>query len=173
MAEHDDLTVILARPGDARQIAAMSRLLVEHGLPWRWTPHRVESSIRNPEHNVAVVKSGTAIAGFGIMSYGYDDGHLLLFAVRPELRRRQIGSNLLRWLQQAAVVAGLETIYLETRHNNTQARRFYRMHGYDEIGVVPGYYEGRESAVRMMRRLRPSMPTLAGRRTGTAPKPPL
>ena len=150
-----DNEVVLARTKDARQIALMSKELVEFGLGWRWVTSRVASSIRSPDHNVAVVKDGTRILAFGIMRYDLDDAHLLLFAVQRECRRQKLGSRLLRWLEETALVAGVGAIYLETRLGNRGGRSFYRAHGYEELGVVRGYYDGRESAMRMIRRLRP------------------
>ena len=150
-----DVDVVLARTEDARRIALMSKELVEAGLGWRWTVPRVLSSIRNPDHNVAVVRQGGRVVAFGIMQYGFEEAHLLLFAVQTNRRRQKIGSRLLRWLEETAMVAGADAIYLETRMSNRGGRSFYRAHGYEELGVLPGYYSGRESAVRMVRKLRP------------------
>jgi ribosomal-protein-alanine N-acetyltransferase len=150
--------IVLARTQDAGQIASMSKELVEFGLGWRWTSRRIAASIRDPDRNVAVVKQGDRVIGFGIMEYGLDVAHLLLFAVAPDRRRQRIGSRLLIWLEKTAIVAGVAVIYLETRQSNRSGRRFYGAHGYQEIELVQGYYSGRESAVRMMRRLRPESP---------------
>ena len=156
MIEH--LEIELARPSDAVQIGRMSKRLIEDGLGWSWTPARVAQSIRKPERNVVVCRDGARIAGFGIMAYEEEDAHLLLFAVQPTYRRRGVGSKLLKWLEGSAVVAGIASIHLETRRANEGARRFYRAQGYRETAVVPGYYRGVESAVRMTRVLRARAP---------------
>jgi ribosomal-protein-alanine N-acetyltransferase len=148
----------LAGIAHARAIALMSRHFIEDGLGWSWTTPRVAKAIRNPDCNVAVIESTPRLAAFGIMEYGLDTAHLLLFAVRPDARRRRLGSRLLTWLEETALVAGVQRIDLETRHNNLTGRRFYATRGYEEIEVVPGYYSGRESAVRMSRRLRAPPP---------------
>jgi ribosomal protein S18 acetylase RimI-like enzyme len=44
-------------------------------------------------------------------------------------------------------------INLELRTQNGPARAFYERLGFDELGVVHGYYQGREAALRMSRRL--------------------
>jgi hypothetical protein len=64
IAEHP---VELATLPDARQIAEMSRDYIEYGLPWGWSEARVAGAIRNPDANVAVVREGDRVAGFGIM----------------------------------------------------------------------------------------------------------
>ena len=131
----------------------MSKELIEHGLGWSWKQGRVIQSIKNPEHNVAVVKSGRLVLGFGIMEYDTEHSHLLLFAVRPQRRRQKIGTRLLEWLEKTAIVAGVERVYLETRLRNRIGRSFYQAHGYEELDVVRGYYNGEESAVRMVHEL--------------------
>jgi len=138
----------LALPQDAVRIATMSRDYVEDGLGWGWTPARVLRSIRDRATNVVVAECGADLAGFGIMKYLDDDAHLLLFAVKPEYRRRGVGSGLVTWLESTATTAGIELIFLETRATNTAAREFYAARGYRELATLPRYY-GSEDAVRI------------------------
>lgn len=138
----------LALPQDAARIATMSRDYVEDGLGWGWTPARVLRSIRDRVTNVVVAECGADLAGFGIMKYLDDDAHLLLFAVKPEYRRRGVGSGLLTWLESTATTAGIELIFLETRATNAAAREFYAARGYRELTTLPRYY-GSEDAVRI------------------------
>lgn len=145
--------VVLARGTDALQISRMSKELIEQGLGWTWKPGRIVQSMRNPDRNVAVVHSVQTVLGFGIMEYGMEEAHLLLFAVRPNRRRQKIGSRLLEWLEETAIVAGVARVHLETRLNNRGGRRFYRAHGFEEVDVVRDYYSGQESAVRMVHEL--------------------
>jgi ribosomal-protein-alanine N-acetyltransferase len=74
-------------------------------------------------------------------------------AVAPEHRRQGLGRQLMSWLTQSAMVAGVFRINLELRTHNEPARIFYESLGFDQLGVVPGYYQGREAALRMSRRL--------------------
>lgn len=104
--------IVLARRADAAAIAALSRMTIEQGLPWRWTPARVLRAIEHRETNVAVVRDGDTLLGFGIMRYAGETAHLLLLAVRPAHRRGGIGSALLRWLEDVASAAGIERIAL-------------------------------------------------------------
>ena len=57
------------------------------------------------------------------------------------------------WLTRTALEAGVFRINLELRTNNDAARIFYARLGFDQLGVVQGYYQGREAALRMSRRL--------------------
>jgi len=92
------------------------------------------------------------------MEFGDERAHLVLLAVRPAHRRLGIGRRLLEWLVESARVAGMASLHLELRAANEAARGFYRAMGFDETIVVPGYYRGREAALRMIRVLRPTGP---------------
>lgn len=135
-----DRSVRLANPEDAEDIAAMSRTLIERGLPWNWRPARVLTAIRDPDTNVAVVRMDGAVVAFGIMEYLDADAYLALLAVRPENQRRGIGSSVLRWLETSAKVAGARRIRLEARRDNFPARSFYNELGYHEIAFRHGRY---------------------------------
>jgi ribosomal protein S18 acetylase RimI-like enzyme len=66
---------------------------------------------------------------------------------------------MLRWLTETAVVAGDASLHVELRVTNLAALAFYKSEGFAETLRVPGYYRGREAAVRMIRLLRnPRLP---------------
>jgi ribosomal-protein-alanine N-acetyltransferase len=130
-----DPPVRLARPDDAVAIAAMSRDLIERGLPWNWRPRRVLEAIRSPATNVAVASVDGELAGFGIMEYLETDAYLALLAVRRSAQRRGIGGSLVRWLEASAQAAGAERIRLETRRDNDAARTFYNELGFHEVAI--------------------------------------
>jgi ribosomal-protein-alanine N-acetyltransferase len=152
------ITLLPAGPADALPLAQLSRDLVEQGLPWSWRPERVIQHVREPESVVLLARSGPEIAGFGIMRYRRVHAHLNLLAVAPRWRRAGIGRRIVAWLEETALVAGLEWIDLELRAGNRGARQFYENLGYGALEYVPGYYQGRESALRMRRRLRERAP---------------
>ena len=163
---------VLATPGvrdfTAVKIAEMSRDLIEAGLPWSWTPARVQHFITGADSSVVVVRnqrrgdprygdvrSGVrrGIEGFAIMHFGDEVAHLNLLAVAPENRRQGLGSQLMQWLTATAIEAGILRIDLELRTHNDQARAFYERLEFVQQEVVQGYYQGREAALRMSRRL--------------------
>lgn len=135
-----DPPVRLARPEDAEDIAAMSRDLIERGLPWNWRAGRVLRAIREPETNVAVARGDEGLLAFGIMEYLENDAYLALFAVRPASQRRGIGSALLQWLEASARAAGAQRIRVEARRDNVAARSFYNELGYHEVAIRQGRY---------------------------------
>lgn len=146
-------SLALAKIADAPAIAYLSRTLIETGLPWSWVPRRVVASIRQPETNVLVARVREQVAGFGIMRYGAEEAHLDLFAVDRTYQGRGMGRRLLEWLERPARVAGLARIVLEVRAGNAGARAFYERLGYRMLALLPGYYQGRETAFRLERPL--------------------
>ena len=143
----------LARASDACEIAEMSRDLIEQGLTWSWTAARVQHFISGAESSVVVARREHRIAAFAIMHFGDDVAHLNLLAVAPEHRRQGLGSQLMEWLTKTAIEAGVFRINLELRTHNEGARIFYARLGFDQLGIVSGYYQGREAALRMSRQL--------------------
>lgn len=150
-----DPRIKLASPADAYEIAVMSRYLVEVGLRgWSWPPERVAHAIRARDTNVLVAEVKSHLVGFAIMDFGDTAAHLSLLAVKPSHQRCGIGRQLMAWLEEAALTAGITTINLELRVNNFAARMFYRLLGYREVSYIPGYYRGLETAVKMSRDIR-------------------
>lgn len=152
----------LAKPGDARLLARMSRDYIEHGLTWRWRPEHLARKIRAPEAVVLVAELDVGgvrfIGGFAVMDFelggDLEKAQLTLLAVHPNIRRRNIGGQLLRWLHKSARVAGCQHIELQVRADNYTARRFYQKFGYQEEALIPGYYEGKKAAYQMKLHLR-------------------
>lgn len=148
-----NLDMRLATLDDAAAIARLSRDLIEPGLGWSWTTPRVLRSVRSADTNVVLALEDQRLAGFAIMKYLEAEAHLLLLAVQPGAQRRGVGTALTRWVEASALAAGIGQVYLEARATNRGARRFYQRLGYVEMQWLPGYYQGREAAVRMARDL--------------------
>lgn len=149
-----DPPVRLAQAEDAADIAAMSRDLIEQGLPWNWRPARVLRAIQNADTNVAVVRIDGGLAAFAIMEYLEADAYLALLAVRRAHQRRGLGTLLLHWLEASARVAGAGRIRLEARRDNVPARSFYNELGYHEVAIRKGRYSDGVDGVVLERYLR-------------------
>ncbi len=149
-----DLRIRLASGNDAADIAAMSRRLIEHGLPWTWQPARVARAIASPNTNVAVVRVQDELVGFGIMEYWDEDAHLVLLAVGPERQRQGIGSSLLAWLEACAIACGSQRIRVEARRDNVAGRCFYIDHGYHEVRLKTRMYSNTLDGVHLEKWLR-------------------
>jgi [ribosomal protein S18]-alanine N-acetyltransferase len=155
-----DITLRLACSGEAPTIASMSRDLIEAGLGWQYRSERIRALITDPETLTVVARDGERTTGFAIMSFGDERAHLVLLAVREACRRRGIARRMTQWLIESAATAGIVSIHVELRDQNRAAYAFYRAMSFAETLRLPGYYRGREAAIRMLRMLRPPELTL-------------
>ena len=103
----------LPRPrDDAREIAEMSRDLIEQGLSWSWTPARVSDSSAARILGGGGAARAARIAAFAIMHFGDEVAHLNLLAVAAEHRRQGLGRRLWSGSPCTAVEAGVFRINL-------------------------------------------------------------
>jgi ribosomal-protein-alanine N-acetyltransferase len=69
-----------------------------------------------------------------------DQAHINNLAVRPELRRRGLGSQMLVAMIAEAQRLGAATLTLEVRRSNVAAQRLYLRAGFEETAVRKSYY---------------------------------
>jgi [ribosomal protein S18]-alanine N-acetyltransferase len=89
------------------------------------------------------------LAGYGIMSVGAGEAHILNVCVRSEYRCRGFARKTLLYLLDRARAAGVQEAYLEVRPSNVAAARLYHSLGFEQVGIRRGYYQalmGREDA---------------------------
>jgi ribosomal-protein-alanine N-acetyltransferase len=94
------------------------------------------------------------MAGYGIMSVGAGEAHVLNVCIRDEYRRRGLARKVLLHLLERARMAGMHEAFLEVRPSNTIASRLYHSLGFEQVGVRRGYYQaigGREDAAVLRR----------------------
>jgi len=102
-----------------------------------------------------VIDCGGDMAGYGIMSVGAGEAHVLNVCIREEYRCRGFARKLMLYLLDRARSAGMQEAFLEVRPSNIVASRLYLSLGFEQVGVRRGYYQatlGREDA-RVLRRL--------------------
>ena len=107
-----------------------------------------------------VVDVGGDMAGYGIMSIGAGEAHILNVCIRDEYRGRGFARKLLLYLLERARTSGMYEAFLEVRPSNTAAARLYHSMGFEQVGVRRGYYQasvGREDAAVLRRVLVPDV----------------
>lgn len=96
------------------------------------------------------------IDGYGVMSIGAGEAHVLNLSVRPESQGKGLGRALLGHLLNVARKHRADTILLEVRPSNEPALGLYRAMGFNEVGTRRAYYPtagGREDALILARSL--------------------
>ena len=96
-----------------------------------------------------VVTVDRQVLGYGVMSVGAGEAHILNLCVAEAFRCRGAGKKLLLGLLERALAAGMAEAFLEVRPSNTRAIRLYQSLGFEQVGTRRGYYQavnGREDA---------------------------
>jgi [ribosomal protein S18]-alanine N-acetyltransferase len=112
-----------------------------------------------------VVICGNKLIGYGVMSVGAGEAHILNLCVDSGVRCQGIGRRMLDYLLDRGAAAGMTEAFLEVRPSNTAAIRLYLSLGFDQVGMRRGYYQavgGREDAAVLKLSLR-------GRRSRSSP----
>lgn len=92
------------------------------------------------------------IVGYGILSVGAGEAHVLNVCIGREYQGRGLGRHLMRRLLDVARWNGAARVFLEVRPSNPNAQALYTSLGFREIGRRPRYYpahSGREDAIVM------------------------
>ena len=133
---------------DLAQISEMENLSYE--FPWSIGIFR---DCLKAGHPCWVLSVDAVIVGYGILSMGAGEAHVLNICIAPDRRGQGLGRHLLGRLLDIARWNGAERIFLEVRPSNPLAKTLYQSVGFSEIGVRPKYYparDGREDAIVMV-----------------------
>lgn len=96
-----------------------------------------------------VVIAGNRLIGYGVMSLGAGEAHILNLCIDSAFRCQGLGRRMLDYLLDKGAAAGMSEAFLEVRPSNTAAIRLYLSIGFDQVGMRKGYYQavgGREDA---------------------------
>ena len=131
--------------GDLAAVLAIEQQAYE----FPWTRGIFRDCLRIGYH-CYVVTGEEGVVGYGILSIGAGESHILNLCIHPQRRRCGLGGALLRFLMEEARKARVDCILLEVRPSNEGAIRLYQSLGFNEIGLRKGYYparKGREDAL--------------------------
>ncbi|MGQ0659091.1 MAG: ribosomal protein S18-alanine N-acetyltransferase [Chromatiales bacterium] len=103
-----------------------------------------------------VLEGERRIDGYGVMTVGAGEAHILNICVRPGERRKGHGRAILHHLLTEAVLHHATSAFLEVRPSNAGAIALYQRDGFSEVGYRRNYYpatRGREDALILARPL--------------------
>ena len=127
------------------------------GYPFPWTRNIFRDCLASGYHAWVAVRGGM-VCGYGLLSSGAGEAHVLNLCVAPPERGQGTGRRLLERLLQDARDVGVGQVFLEVRPSNPDAIRLYEAAGFNLISRRPGYYptsSGREDALVMAMELLP------------------
>jgi [ribosomal protein S18]-alanine N-acetyltransferase len=133
------------RDGDVPEVVAIER--ASYQFPWSEGIFR--DCLRVGYTCRVATLAGKQVAGYGVMSVGAGEAHILNLCVAEACRCHGLGRRLLELLIERAAAAGMKEAFLEVRPSNIAAIRLYLAHGFEQVGMRRGYYQavgGREDA---------------------------
>jgi ribosomal-protein-alanine N-acetyltransferase len=146
---HDmQLPAVHIRPMQEADVAAVAAL-ERSSYQFPWTEGIFRDCVR-VGYVCRVMEIGRDIVGYGVLSAGAGEAHILNLCVALEYRCRGLGRLMLGHLIERARGFGVREAFLEVRPSNTTAIRLYQSMGFEQIGIRRGYYQastGREDAV--------------------------
>jgi ribosomal-protein-alanine N-acetyltransferase len=141
------------RPQDLDEVMAIELA----SYPFPWSRGIFEDCLRCGYHAWVAERAG-CIGGYGLLSIGAGEAHVLNLCVAPQARRLGLGRLLLQRLLDDARQARAERVFLEVRPSNAEAVALYHATGFHLIARRPNYYparNGREDALVMAMELLP------------------
>jgi len=109
--------------------------------PFPWTKGIFADCIR-VGYDCWVVTENDSIIGYGVLSVGAGESHILNLAVDKPNQGQGIGKHILKHLMDRARLKSAEMLLLEVRPSNKAAIHLYEATGFNEIGSRKGYYPG-------------------------------
>jgi ribosomal-protein-alanine N-acetyltransferase len=131
--------------GDLVHVAALER--GSYAFPWN---DQIFADCLRVGYHCMVVETAAGVAGYGVLSMGAGEAHVLNLCIAEPLRRRGIGRSLLLALLTHARDRGVRDAFLEVRRSNRGAMALYQELGFECVGTRRGYYQaqdGREDAL--------------------------
>ncbi len=88
-----------------------------------------------------IAEHSERVVGFMIYELHRNRLHVLNFAVHPDFRRRQVGSQMIRKLVSKLSPQRRSRIMLEVRETNLDAQLFFRNLGFRAVSLLRDFYE--------------------------------
>ena len=118
-----------------------------------WTEASFQVELRNAAAKCRVARGSEGVEGFLVAWHLPGESQVAELGVRPDRRRRGLGRSLLRDAVGEARSRGASVVTLEVRAENEAGIKLYESEGFAVVGRRPKYYEDREDAILMEKKL--------------------
>lgn len=112
-----------------------------------WPASEFLQSLNSQRRRAWVALINNCVAGFAVYNLTGPEAELLTISIDPSQQNKGLGRTL---LLATSAQLDFETLFLEVRESNAQARSLYEHLGFNEIGRRRNYYpikQGREDAL--------------------------
>ena len=138
-------SLVLIRPATHVDLPLMRELEQQSETAAHWAERDYEALFapEAPQRLALVAVEGADavdVCGFLVARCSSDEWEIENVVVRPNKRRRGIGSAIVAELVQRARAARARSVLLEVRESNLAGRRLYEKLGFSQTGMRSGYY---------------------------------
>jgi len=150
----EDRSEVMLRIMQDQDVAAIMAI-EQRAYPFPWTAGIFHDCLR-AGYSCHVLERSGVLLGYGVMSAGAREAHILNICVSLEQRGRGYGAMLMERMIEEARRLQAEMMFLEVRPSNQAALRLYARLGFNEIGTRANYYpaeQGREDALLLAKHL--------------------
>jgi ribosomal-protein-alanine N-acetyltransferase len=144
-----------ARAGDLKTLWQIDQECFADGIAYSEQELKFFMTRRGSFTLIGVDDENQQIRGF-IVGHAGAVGHIITIDVVASARRSGLGSQLLRAAEERVRAAGKRTMTLESAVDNRGALSFYKRHGYEIAGTIPGYYSDGADAFFLRKPLVPA-----------------
>ena len=128
--------------------------IIYETFPERYDPQLFIHLYETFPDGFMVAEENKRIIGFIIgVRASEETFRILLLAVTPDMRKRGVGSSLLKKFLNIVILRGSREVRLEVRTDNKRAIEFYKKHGFQIIDFIPELYQNGEDAYIMIKSL--------------------
>lgn len=150
MAGPDDGASFAVEFGPAREGDLDALVSIERDSPRAWTREAFAAEFGHTPSTLFVLRSAGDAVAFVVTRIQIPDMDIVNLAVRADRRGRGLGRQLLLSLLDQAASAGVQSVFLEVREGNQEARKLYAAAGFREVQRRRGFYaEPVEDAILM------------------------
>ncbi|BCX82532.1 [ribosomal protein S18]-alanine N-acetyltransferase [Methylomarinovum caldicuralii] len=151
----DTLAEVEIRPMKKRDLKAVAAIEASaYQFPWSLN---IFKNCLKTGYSCWVAEAYGEIVGYGILSLGVGEAHVMNLCVAPDKQGQGYGRKLLEHLIGVAEKEAAEMMFLEVRPSNEPAIRLYHRLGFNEVGRRKDYYPAadgkREDALILARSL--------------------
>jgi len=150
MAGPDDGVPFGLEFGPAREGDLDTLVSIDRDSPRAWTREAFAAEFGHAPPTLFVLRTTGATVAFVVTRIQVPDMDIVNLAVRPDRRGLGLGRRLLSSLLDQAASTGVQSVFLEVREGNQEARRLYAGAGFREVQRRRGFYaEPVEDAILM------------------------
>ncbi len=150
MANSQSAASVALRPMSCVDLDAVLEI-EQRAYEFPWSPGIFRDCLANG-HYCRTLWADDTLQGYGVMSEGAGEAHVLNVCVQQSWRKKGGGRMLMNCLLDEARRRNVSTVFLEVRVSNRSAIGLYESLGFNEVGHRRGYYpaaQGREDAFVM------------------------